>query len=40
MVVGKISVLTIQLTIMEDIKGGQLVDPLMEESKYEVLKDK
>ena len=32
--------LTIQPTIMETIKGGKLVDMLIEEIKYQVLKDK
>ena len=30
----------IRPTIIEAIKGGQLHDPLMEEIKYEVFKDK
>ena len=39
-VVGKLSTLTIQPTIMEAIKGGLLVNPHMEEIKYEMLEDK
>ena len=35
-IVGKLSTLTIQPTIMEAIKGGQLVDPQMEKIKHEV----
>ena len=33
MIIGKLSALTIQPTIMEAIKGGQLIDPQMEKFK-------
>ena len=32
-IIGKLSALTIQPMIMEAIKGGQLIDPLMEKFK-------
>ena len=32
-IIGKLSTLTIQPTIIEAIKGGQLTDPLMEKFK-------
>ena len=37
-IIGKLSALTIQPTIMEAIKGGQLTDPLMEKFKRELEK--
>ena len=37
MIIGKLLALTIQLTIMEAIKGGQLIDPLMEKFKKKAL---
>ena len=39
-IIGKLSALTIQPTIMEAIKGGQLIDPQMEKFKQEVLEKK
>ena len=39
-IVGKFSALSMPPTIMEAIRGSQLVDPLIEELKYEVIKDK
>ena len=39
-IVGKLSTVTIQPIIMEAIKGGPLVDPLMEKLKQEALKNK
>ena len=39
-IVGKLSTLIIQPTIMEAIKGGQLIDPQMERFKPKVLKNK
>ena len=38
MIVGKLLALTIQPTIMEANKGGQLTDPLMEKFKKKALK--
>ena len=40
MVVGKLSALTIQPTIMEAIKGGQLVDPFIKKLRQEVSNNK
>ena len=40
LIVGKLSALTIQPTIMETIKGSQLVDPQIEKFKHEVLEKK
>ena len=39
-IIGKLSALTIQPTIMEVIKGGQLTDPLMEKFKQKALEEK
>ena len=39
-IVGKLSALTIQPTIMEAIKGGQLTDPLMEKFKQKAREDR
>ena len=39
-IIGKLSVLTIQPTIMEAIKGGQLTDPLMEKFNQKALEEK
>ena len=40
MVVGKLSAFTIQTTITEAIKGGQLVDMQIKKIKLEVLENK
>ena len=39
-IVGKLSALTIQRTIMEALERGQLVDPQMEKFKHEILQKK
>ena len=39
-IVGKLSALMIQPTIMEAIKGGQLTDPLMEKFKQKAWEDR
>ena len=39
-VMGQLSTLSLQPTIMEEIRGEQLCDPLIEQLKYEVRKDK
>ena len=40
MIIGKLSALTIQLTIMEAIKEGQLIDSLMEKFKKKALENR
>ena len=39
-IVGKLSPLTIQPTIMEALKGGQLTDPLMEKFKQKAWEER
>ena len=39
-IIGKLSALTIQPMIMEAIKGGQLIDPLIEKFKQKALEEK
>lgn len=39
LIIGSFSGLTIASTIMEAIKGGQIIDPLIEKLKYEVRKE-
>ena len=39
-IIRKLSTLTIQLKILEAIKGGQLIDPLMEKFKQQTLEEK
>ena len=39
-IIWKLSALTIQHTIMKAIKGGQLIDPLMEKFKQKALEGK
>ena len=40
MMIGKLSALTIQPTIMEAIKGGQMTDLLMEKFKKKALEER
>ena len=40
MIIGQLLALTIQPTIMESIKGGQLIDPLIKKFKQKALEGK